>query len=155
MTAGAGAERPLGIALLIWLFGFWGGAIVLLLAGLGLGDGPVMLNGRAVARSTALTTLLPVLLPMLLAVTGAALALALERAWARPAVLLPFGLAAVAPGVAGIGGTDAADRGLTFIAVLVVAGGLAWYLYGSAGTRAYYDRLRGRPGASSGDPASP
>lgn len=144
-------ERPLGISLLTWLFWFWAGAIGLVLLGFAIGDGPIMMSGRAVPRSEALRAVLPALAAMGLAVVGAALALALERPWARPAVLLPFALAALGPAMTGVGARSPVELGLASLAVLPVLAILGWYLYARPRTTAYFDRLRSRrrPGGAS------
>jgi hypothetical protein len=59
----------------------------------GGGRGPHPLSGGGPA-GRGLARILPILVPMALAAAGAALALALEKPWARSAVLLPFALAA-------------------------------------------------------------
>jgi hypothetical protein len=142
-------ERPLGISLLTWLLWFWAGAVVLVLLGFAVGDGPVMLSGRAVPRSEALARVLPALLPMGLAVVGAALALGLGRPWGRPAALLPFLIAAFGPALTGLGAATPGDLLLAVAAVLPIVALLAWYLYFTAASRSYFDRLRERRGPSS------
>lgn len=137
----AAPERPLGLSLLIWLFWFWTGAIVLVFLGFAIGDGPIMLSGRAVPRPDALAAVLPILLPMGLATVGAALALGLDRHWARPAVLLPFALAAVSPAFTGAG-YDPVDLVLSVVVLLAIVAALVWYLYFSPGVRAHFARLR-------------
>ncbi len=135
-------ERPLGVNLLIWVFWFWAGAIVLFILGLAIGDGPVMVSGRAVGRAEALATVLPALAPMALAVVGAALALGLGRWWARPAALLPFVLAALGPVLTGMGSTSPwAVLGGVLVLIPVLAG-LAWYLYRRPGPRGYFGQRR-------------
>lgn len=142
-------ERPLGISLLIWLYWFWGGAIALLVLGLVFGEGPVPMAGETVPRQDALGRVLPVLLPMGLAVAGAALALSLRRAWARPAVLLPVALAAFGPALGGMQ-TTIADLAVGASVVLLILAGLVWYLYFRTRVTAYFDRLEdgddGEPG---------
>lgn len=136
----AADERPIGVSLLIWLFWFWAGAILLLFLGLAVGDGPVMLGGRAVARGEALTAVLPALVPMALAVVGAALALALARPWGRAAALFPFALAAFGPILTGIGSVSPLEMALAALIALPVLGLLVWYLYYQPGPRAYFRR---------------
>lgn len=137
--------RPLGISLLIWVFAFWAGAIVLLLLGLAIGDGPVMVNGRALLREEALAAVLPALVPMGLAVVGAALALSLGRRWARPAALFPFALAVFGPLLTGVGEVSAVDLLIAAAVVVPVIGGLGWYLYTRPGPRDYFEsRAEGR-----------
>ena len=130
--------RPLGISLLIWVFWFWAGAILLLIVGLAVGEGPVMVKGESVARGDALAAVLPALVPMELAVVGAALALGQRRRWARPAALFPFALAAFGPVLTGVGGTDFLDVTLAVTVLLPVLVGLAWYLYRRPGAVAYF-----------------
>jgi hypothetical protein len=142
MSPGAAPHRPLGVSLLIWVFWFWAGAIVLFLLGLAIGDGPVMVNGRAVARGEALRVVLPALAPMGLAVVGAALALSLGRWWARPAALLPFVLAALGPVLTGVGGVSAWEVVGAALVLIPLLAGLAWYLYRRPGPRRYLGRRR-------------
>lgn len=133
-------ERPLGISLLIWVFWFWAGAIVLLGLGLAIGDGPVMMNGEALARREAMVAVLPVLAPMAMAVIGAALALTLRKRWARPAALFPFVLAVFGPILTGAGDVSPLDMVLAVVVLVPVMGGLGWYLYARPGPRAYFRR---------------
>lgn len=133
-------DRPLGVTLLIWVFWFWAGALLLLVVGLAVGDGPVMVGGRAMLRRDALRLVLPALAPMALAVVGAALALMLRRRWARAAALFPFALAAFGPVLIGVGVISAADLGLTVMALLPILAGLVWYLYFRPGPRTYFQR---------------
>ena len=133
-------DRPLGISLLTWLYWFWGGAIALLVLGLAFGEGPVPIAGETVPREEALGRVLPILVPMGLAVVGAALALSLRRAWARPAVLLPVALAAFGPALGGVQ-TTLADLAVGASVVLVILAGLVWYLYFRTRVTAYFDRL--------------
>lgn len=151
-AAGEPLERPLGVSLLIWLLWFIAGAIVLLFLGLSIGEGPVMLSGRAASRTEALAAVFPVLLPMGLAAAGAALALGLDRPWARPAALLPFALAAVAPGLTG---TAASGLDVFFSALILlpVLAALSWYLYASDEVKRYFEALRARGGADAADEA--
>lgn len=139
-------SRPLGIELLIWLYWFWAGAIVLLFLGLAIGDGPVMLGGRAASRGEALRSVLPALVPMLLAVVGAAMSLGLGRRWARPAALFPFLLVGFGPALTGIGSGRPVDLAFSLLAVLPVIVLLGWYLYRRPGPRAYF----GPPGQGGG-----
>lgn len=131
-------NRPLGITLLIWMFWFWAGAIVLLVVGLAYGEGPVMVDGRPVSRQETLASLLPALVPMALAVVGAALALTLARPWARAAALFPFALAAFAPLLTGAGDASALGLGLTAVILILVLGLLVRYLYRQPGPRRYF-----------------
>lgn len=133
--------RPTGVMLLIWLFWFWAGALLLLVVGLAAGDGPVMVAGRAMDRGEALRLVLPALVPMGLAVVGAALALTQRRSWARPAALFPFALAVFGPALIGIGAVSVVDVVATVLALLPILAGLIWYLYFQPGPRAYF---RGR-----------
>lgn len=144
-------DRPLGLNLLIWLLFFWAGAIALVFLGFTVGDGPVMLNGRAVPRGEALMAVLPTLLPMGLAAVGAAFALALDRPWARAVVLLPFVLATMAPAFTGAPG---APRDLLFTALTLLPVGalVAWYLFFNAGVNAHFARLREARRPSGGGP---
>ena len=134
-------DRPLGISLLVWLYWFWAGAVVLVFLGLAIGEGPVMIGGRAAPRSAALAAVLPVLLPMGLAVIGGALALSLERRWARPALLLPVVLAAFGPVLSGVG-TSMLDAVIGTLVVLGVLALLVWYLYLRPDVNAYFAGLR-------------
>ena len=136
--------QPLGVRLLIWIFWFWAGASGLLLLGIAVGDGPVLLSGRSVPRSEALRLVGPVLLPMALAVMGAALALAQERAWARPAALLPFILAAFSPSLSGLGGGGAEALAAAFLVLAPLMALLVWYLYARPSSRRYFQALRER-----------
>lgn len=138
-AAGPG-HRPLGISLLIWVFWFWTGAAVLLLLILAFGDGAVMVSGRAVPRQEALSAVLPALIPMALAGIGAALALTLGRPWARPVALFPFALATFGPFLTGAGSVSAAELVVAIALLLLVVGGLGWYLYRRPGPRAYFRR---------------
>lgn len=131
-------DRPLGVSLLIWIFWFWAGAIILLVSGLAFGEGPVMVDGRAASREETLASLLPALVPMALAVVGAALALTLARPWARAAALVPFALAAFGPLLTGVGDASALGLGLTAVILLVVLGLLVRYLYYQPGPRRYF-----------------
>ena len=139
--APAAGERPLGISLLTWLYWFWVGAVVLVFLGFAVGEGPVPMSGETVPRADALQRVLPVLLPMGLAVLGAALALSLRKAWARPAILLPVALAAFGPALSGVGVTTT-DLVLGTLAVLPIIGVLVWYLYFQAGVTAYFADLK-------------
>jgi hypothetical protein len=134
--------RPLGLRLLIWLLWFWAGANLLLMAGIVFGEGPVLLGGEAVSRGEATARVLPIFGPMTLAAVGAALALLLNRPWARPAVLLPFALAALAPLFTGTAETVTGFL-LTALAVTPVLAALTWYLYGHGPVNAYFRKLRG------------
>lgn len=131
-------DRPTGIVLLIWLFWFWAGALLLLVVGLAVGEGPVLVAGRAMDRGEALRLVLPALVPMGLAVIGAALALTLRRSWARPAALFPFALAVFGPALIGIGATSVTDVVATVLALVPILAGLIWYLYFQPGPRAYF-----------------
>lgn len=134
-------ERPLGISLLVWLYWFWTGATVIFFLSVIPGDEPVPIAGETLSRSEALARVLPVLLPMGLATLGAALALSLRRAWARPAVLLPVALAAFGPALSGIGSTTA-DVVVGALVILPFLGGLVWYLYFRPRTVAYFQGLK-------------
>lgn len=131
-------DRPLGVSLLIWVFWFWAGALLLLVLGLAIGEGPVMVGGRAMPRAEAVRLVLPALVPMGLAVVGAALALMLRRPWARAASLFPFALAAFGPLLIGVGTVSAMDVALTTLALVPILAGLVWYLYFRPGPRAYF-----------------
>ncbi|HUG40037.1 MAG TPA: hypothetical protein VMM12_06120 [Longimicrobiales bacterium] len=135
--------RPVGLTLLTWLLGFWAGAALLALAGLWLGEGDVLMNGKPTPRPLVREMLVPMLLPMALATGGAAAALWLDSAWARPATLFAFLLAgplatyprweeATNPGGAPL-------LGLLVIAPLLV--GLGWYLYAKPNVAAYFRAL--------------
>lgn len=139
-TPDASAEpaRPTGVVLLIWLFWFWAGALLLLVVALAVGEGPVMVAGRAMDRGEALRLVLPALVPMGLAVVGAALALTLRRSWARPAALFPFALAVFGPALIGIGAVSMVDVVATVLALVPILAGLIWYLYFQPGPRAYF-----------------
>ncbi len=130
--------RPTGVVLLIWLFWFWAGALLLLVVGLAVGEGPVMVAGRAMDRGEALRLVLPALVPMGLAVVGAALALTLRRSWARPAALFPFALAVFGPALIGIGTVSVVDVVATVLALVPILAGLIWYMYFQPGPRAYF-----------------
>lgn len=145
--SGSGEARPLGISLLIWLYWFWAGAVTLVLIVLAVGEGPVMLSGRALPRSEALASVLPTLLPMGLAVFGAALALSLRGSWARPAALLPVALAAIGPALSGVG-ASVADTVVGALVVLPVLALLAWYLYYQPVVKAYFEGLKGEGAGS-------
>lgn len=145
----APGDRPLGIRLLIWIFWFWAGAIALLVLGLAVGEGAVIIEGRAMARAEALTTLLPALIPMGLAVMGAALALTLARSWARMAALFPFALAAFGPLLTGVGDVSAGGLIVTALLLLLILSLLVRYLYFRPGPRAYFRPLP-EPGAEGG-----
>jgi hypothetical protein len=134
-------ERPLGLGLLIWLLWFWAGASLLVIALLLIGEGPLPLSGRAVPRDEAIARILPILGPMALAAAGAALALTLEKPWARSAVLLPFALAAITPVFTGVA-TSALDLVLGALALAPLVAGLVWYLYFRPRVAAYFDSLR-------------
>lgn len=152
-AAGPPSERPLGLSLLIWLLWFIAGAIVLLFLGLSIGEGPVMLSGRAASRPEALAAVFPVLLPMGLAAAGGALALGLDRPWARPAVLLPFALAAVAPGITGTAASGL-DVLLSALILLPVLAALYWYLYVNREVTAWFAALRSGSAGGGTPPAS-
>jgi hypothetical protein len=136
-------ERPLGLGLLAWLLWFWAGASLLVLLLLAVGEGPLALSGRAVAREEALARILPILAPMALAAAGAALALALEKHWARSAILLPFALAAVTPAFTGVA-TSTAELATGALVMLPVVLALVWYLYFRPGVAHYFRTLRAR-----------
>lgn len=136
------SPRPLGIRLLIWIFWFWAGAILLLVVALTMGDGPVMVKGHPLPRDEALVALLPALVPMALAVVGAALALRLGRPWARPAALFPFALAAFGPSLVNAGGTSPAELAVAVVVLLPVLAGLIAYLYYRPGPQEYFGRPR-------------
>lgn len=142
-TKGDSNDQPLGIGLLIWLYGFWAGAVALFFLSFAIGEGPVPMGGETVPRQEALARVLPVLLPMGLAVAGAALALGLRKSWARPAVLLPVALAAFGPALSGVG-TSAADMVTGALAVLPILAGMVWYLYFRPGVKRYFAGLRDR-----------
>lgn len=133
-------RRPLGITLLISIYWFWAGAIVVLLLSLVFGDGPVTVYGRAVPRGEVLRSVSPALAPMALAVAGAALALTLARSWARPAAMFPFVLAAFGPALTGFGSAAPAELGLAALVLLPLLGLLVWYLYFRPGPRDYFRR---------------
>jgi hypothetical protein len=133
-------SRPTGVVLLIWIFWFWAGALLLLLIGLAVGEGPVMVAGRALRRGEALRLVLPALVPMGLAVVGAALALTLRRSWARPAALFPFALAVFGPALIGVVPMSPPELALGVLALAPILGGLVWYLYYRPGPRAYFRR---------------
>lgn len=139
-TAAEGRDRPLGIRLFIWLFWFWGGAVALLVLGLVVGDGPVLVNGRALMREEALTAVLPALIPMAFAVVGAALALMLGRSWARAAAMVPFALAAFGPLLTDVGSVSVGELVVAAALLLPVLAGLGWYLYVHPEPRAYFAR---------------
>jgi hypothetical protein len=132
------AGKPLGLRLLVWLFGFWAGAIALVLIGLSLGDAPIMMDGEAVPRAEALSRIAPILIPVGAAVVGAGLGLWLGRRWARPAALLPFLLLGIAPSLAG--GSDRTPLDLIIAAAVVVpiVAVLTWYLYLSPTVSEWY-----------------
>jgi hypothetical protein len=136
-------DRPLGLGLLTWLLWFWAGASLLVLLLLAIGEGPLALSGRAVSREEALALILPILAPMALAAAGAALALALEKHWARSAVLLPFALAAVTPAFTGVA-TSATELATGALVMLPIVLGLVWYLYFRPRVAAYFRMLRAR-----------
>lgn len=138
-------DQPLGIALLIWLYGFWAGAVALFFLSFAVGEGPVPMSGETVPRREALARVLPVLLPMGLAVAGAALALGLRKPWARPAVLLPVALAGFGPALSGVG-ASVADIVTGVLVVLPILGVMVWYLYFRPGVKQYFAGLavRGR-----------
>jgi hypothetical protein len=139
-------DRPLGLSLLAWFLGFWAGAAVVIIAVLVAGDGPLPLSGRAVPRDEALARILPILAPMALAAAGASLALALQKHWARAAVLLPFTLSAVTPAFTGVAASGL-DLALGVLALVPVMAVLVWYLYFRPGVVSYFHRLRPqRPG---------
>jgi hypothetical protein len=133
-------ERPLGLSLLTWLLWFWAGAAALVLVVLVVGEGPIPLSGRAVDRQEALARILPIVVPMALAAAGAALALALEKPWARSAVLLPVALAAVAPAFTGAA-TSLLDVFLGALALVPVVAVLVWYLYYRPRVTEYFRHL--------------
>ena len=137
----ASEDRPLGVSLLTWLYWFWAGATVLFLLSLLPGDQPVPIGGETMTRPEALARVLPVLLPIGLAAVGAALALSLRRAWARPAVLLPVVLAAFGPMLSGMSASPA-DTIFGVVVVLAILAGLVWYLYFRDRTVAYFERLK-------------
>jgi len=134
-------DRPLGLSLLIWLLWFWAGASVLVLLVIGLGDGPVPLKGEFLPREEALARFLPALAPMGLAAAGAALALMLQRPWARSAVLLPFALAGVAPVFSGVATTvgELASGALVLLPLIAL---VVWYLYLSPEVVRHFASLR-------------
>ena len=135
------SKRPLGLNLLIWLYWFWTGAVVLVLVGLAVGEGPVPLGGATVPRTEALAQVLPVLLPMGLATNGAALALQLDRHWARPAALLPLFLAAFGPALSGTG-TTLTEVAFGALAVSPIILFVIWYLYMRADVVQHFARLK-------------
>lgn len=134
-------DRPLGVSFLVWLMAFWAGASILVLVIIAVGDGPVLVRGEALPRDEAMARLLTALTPMALAAAGAALALALEKPWARSAVLLPFALFAVAPVFTGTA-TTVAELALGALALTPVVGFLVWYLYFRPRVRTYFEALR-------------
>lgn len=136
-------QRPLGLQLLTWLLWFWASASLLVIGLLMIGDGPIPLGGRAVHRDEALARILPILGPMALAAAGAALALTLEKPWARSAVLLPFALAAITPAFTGVS-TSLLDMALGALALLPVVAVVVWYLYFRPRVATYFDALRAR-----------
>lgn len=146
-------ERPLGLSLLTWFFWFWAGASVLVLAVIVVGDGPLLLSGRAVPRDEAVARLLPVLVPMALGALGAGLALALEKPWSRAAVLLPFALVAIAPAFSGAV-ASLIDLAVGALALVPLVGALVWYLYFRPSVRAYFVRLREQEGERAGTSGS-
>ncbi len=141
--ATTGDSRPTGIVLLIWIFWFWAGALLLLVLGLAVGEGPVMVAGRALPRGEALRLVLPALAPMGLAVVGAALALTQRRSWARPAALFPFALAVFGPALIGIGPVSPGEVALSILALIPILGALVWYLYFRPGPKAYFRERAG------------
>jgi hypothetical protein len=149
MTHPHAIDRPLGLGLLIWLLWFWAGASVLVILILVVGDGPVPLGGRAVARDEALARIIPILGPMALAAAGAALALALEKHWARSAILLPFALAAATPAFTGAA-TSVTDLALGALALAPVVAALVWYLYFRPRVVAYFNALRATEATEAG-----
>jgi hypothetical protein len=137
-------QRPLGLSLLAWLLWFWAGASVLVIVILVVGDGPIPLSGQAVPRDEALARILPILVPMAMAAAGAALAVGLEKPWARAAVLLPFVLAAATPALTGVA-ISVSDLVVGMLALVSVIGVLVWYLYFRPEVAAYFHALRDRP----------
>ena len=135
--------KPTGLRLVTWLLWFWAGASALLFLGLAVGEGTVTVRGSALSRAQVLERLLPVLLPMLLAAAGAALALTLEKAWARPAVLMPLALAALAPAITG-DVASAPQLLRSSAAVLVLLALTIWYLFAHRPVRTYFGALRAR-----------
>jgi hypothetical protein len=150
MTANA-PERPLGLSILIWLFWFWAGAIILVLLGFMIGEGPVMMSGEAVSRREALSRIAPVFIPMGAAVLAAALGLSLGRRWARAAALLPFLLLAIAPSL--VGGVERSPTDLVVAALVGIplVAVLAWYLFVSRSVAAYYRAVTSARAAGVGD----
>jgi hypothetical protein len=148
MTAVGREDRPLGISLLIWLFWFWAGAVVLLVLGLAIGEGPVLMSGRTLDRGEALVAVLPALFPMGLAVVAAAVALTARWKWARPAALFPFVLAVFGPALIDGGGVTSLDVVLALAVLGPILVGLVWYLYFRPGPASYLGA--GGAGASSG-----
>jgi hypothetical protein len=144
-------QRPLGLSLLAWLLWFWAGASVLVIVILVVGDGPIPLSGQAVPRDEALARILPILVPMALAAAGAALAVGLEKTWARAAVLLPFVLAAATPALTGVA-VSVSDLVVGMLALVPVVGVLVWYLYFRPQVAAYFHGLRDRPGPGGDEP---
>lgn len=142
-AAAPAPARPLGLGLLTWLLWFWAGASILVILLLATGDGPIPLSGRAVPRDEAIARILPILGPMALAAAGAALALALEKHWARSAVLLPVALAAATPAFTGAA-ASVTDLAIGAATLLPLVGVLVWYLYFRPGVAAYFDGLRAR-----------
>jgi hypothetical protein len=134
-------ERPLGLRLLTWLLGFWAGASVLVIIVIAAGDGPVPLRGEFLPRDEAVARFLTALAPMALAAAGAALALALEKHWARSAVLLPFALVAVAPVFTGTA-TSLGELAMGAVALAPIVAAVVWYLFFRPKVTAYFDRLR-------------
>ncbi len=138
-------DRPLGLSLLTWLLWFWAGASFLVLVVIGIGQGPVPLNGTFVPREEALARFVPALAPMGLAAAGAALALVLNRPWARSAVLLPFALAMVAPVFSGVA-TSVGDLAIGALILVPLVVLVVWYLYFNAGAVRHFAMLRDRDG---------
>lgn len=134
-------QRPLGLRLLTWLLAFWAGASVLVIVVIAVGDGPVPLRGQFLSRDEALARFLTALAPMALAAGGAALALALEKHWARAAVLLPFALVAVAPVFTGTA-ASVAELAFGALALTPIVAVVVWYLFFRPKVTAYFDRLR-------------
>lgn len=137
-------RRPLSLTVLLWLYAFWSAAAVLVLAAAALGTGEVAMDGAAVERRAVLERTLPVFLPLALAFAGGALAIGLRKAWARPALLLPFALAALLPALVAAP-TDADPgreliRGTATMALPTLL--LGWYLYWRPRTVAYFEALR-------------
>lgn len=137
-------DRPLGIRLLVWFYWFCAGATALFLLTLAFGEGPVLMNGRAVPRDEVLVTVLPALGVVGLALVGGALALSFPRPWSRAAALFPFVLVGFAPTLTGSTTFDLVRSVLVTLSVVMLLG---WYLYARPGPRRYFGPKDGRDDA--------